>query len=147
MADEARDAMVVELKDYIKRRDEAAIKAGETAVRMVILTNGGAVVAVLAFLGNLGGKAIPAAQIPAVGGTLIWFAWGIVAGLVSLMFAYLVHHAQINFGRAIESGLGPEPATIKDETAYNKAWQWRALSNVVVYASGGACVLSLLLLV
>jgi hypothetical protein len=33
------------LRDWITRRDEAAIKAGETAVRMIILANGGAVVA------------------------------------------------------------------------------------------------------
>ena len=84
-----------DLKAIAKLKDEAAIKSGGDAVRMVILVNGGAVVAVLAFLGNISGK-IPNTQIPSVAASLRWFAWGVAAGLASMFCGYLTNLAHTN---------------------------------------------------
>jgi hypothetical protein len=49
------------LVDWTHQNNEAAIKSGDAAPKMMILANGGAVVAVLAFLGHIVGK-IPATR-------------------------------------------------------------------------------------
>jgi hypothetical protein len=62
--------------------DEATIKAGEVAIRTVMLINGGAAVSVLAFIGALvrqdGGLTIK--QVAGVSNSLLWFGGGVAAG-------------------------------------------------------------------
>jgi hypothetical protein len=91
---DARDRTHNELHEAFKQHNDAAIKSGESAIKTVVLANGGAVVAVLAFLGNLTGKA-PAGQISSVAGSLTYFAWGVAAGLIAMFAAYLtnLHYA------------------------------------------------------
>lgn len=53
--------------------DEAAFNGGNLALRMVLLINGGAAVALLSFMGGL-----PKDQRQAITGALVWLAWGVV---------------------------------------------------------------------
>jgi hypothetical protein len=61
---------------------EAAINGGNLALRMVLLINGGAVVALLSFMGGLKD------QRQAIASALAWFAWGVVAAASALGLAY-----------------------------------------------------------
>jgi hypothetical protein len=91
-----------ELNEFGKQNNDAAIKTGEVAIRSVILANGGAVVAVLAFLGNLASRpTVSAEQLTQAAGSLIWFAAGVAAGLCSLLSAYLtnLYYANLAFSR------------------------------------------------
>ena len=76
---------------HVILNDEAAVKSGEAAIRTVILSNGGAVVAVLAFLGNLSSKVSPQ-QISAVANSLTYFSLGVAAGLLAMLGAYFTNY-------------------------------------------------------
>jgi hypothetical protein len=65
------------------RLDEATINGGNLALRMVLLINGGAAVALLSFMGSL-----PKDQRQAIASALVCFAWGVVAAALSLGLAY-----------------------------------------------------------
>jgi hypothetical protein len=67
-------------REYQKATDEAVIKGGELAIRTVMLINGGAAVAVLAFIGALvreGGVSVK--EIAGVSTSLLWFGGGVAA--------------------------------------------------------------------
>lgn len=81
----------------LARQNEAAIRVGESAIKAVLLANGGAVVAVLAFYGNLSGKVeLGMAQLSAAANSLIWFAAGEAAGLICILLAYLTNLSHAN---------------------------------------------------
>jgi hypothetical protein len=85
-----------ELAESTKHANEATVRSGELAMKLVILANGGAVVAVLAFLGSISSNnKVTAAQLATVANSLIWFAAGVAAGLACTLLAYLtnLHHA------------------------------------------------------
>ena len=67
--------------------NDAAINAANLTLRMALLINGGAAVALLTFVGNL-----PAEQRRALAATLDWFAWGVVAAVAGLACAYFTNH-------------------------------------------------------
>jgi hypothetical protein len=65
---------------------EAAIQSGQVAIRTAALVDGGACVAVLAFLGGLVGQdRIELGQINIVAGSLMWFVYGIAAAVCSFV--------------------------------------------------------------
>lgn len=75
--------------------NEAAIRTGESAIKAAILANGGAVIAVLAFVGNLAGRSgIDPKHLVGIAGSLNWFAWGVAAGVACLLLAYLTNLSQ-----------------------------------------------------
>ncbi len=85
--------------DQGKLHNDAAVKSGTEAIKTVILANGAAVIAVLAFLGNIAGKEkVSVPELSSAAGSLIWFAFGVAAGLVSMLFAYLtnLYHANLS---------------------------------------------------
>src|SRR5262249_41498406 len=67
--------------------NEATINARNLALRMSLLINGGAAVALLTFVGGL-----PANQKRAVADTLVWFAFGVAIAVAGLGFAYLTNY-------------------------------------------------------
>ena len=73
--------------------DEATIKAGEVAIRTVMLINGGAAISVLAFIGALvrqdGGLTIK--QIAGVSNSLLWFGGGVAAAAWALALSYFTN--------------------------------------------------------
>lgn len=112
-----------------KRKDEAAIKSGEEAAKMVILANGGAVVAVLTFLGNVSGK-VTNTQIPPVAYSLRYFAWGVAAGLGAMFFAYLTN---LNHTNLFSSYI------LTNEHPYSqdgpKTWKFNFYSDITHWAA------------
>jgi hypothetical protein len=80
-------------REYQKATDEAVIKGGEVAIRTVMLINGGAAVAVLAFIGALvreGGVSVK--QIAGVSTSLLWFGGGVAAAAWALGLAYCTNY-------------------------------------------------------
>jgi len=80
-------------REYQKATDEAVIKGGELAIRTVMLINGGAAVAVLAFIGALvreGGVSVK--QIAGVSTSLLWFGGGVAAAAWALGLAYCANY-------------------------------------------------------
>jgi hypothetical protein len=72
---------------FARQINEAAINAANLTLRMALLINGGAAVALLTFVGGL-----PAEQRRAVAATLDWFAWGVAAAVAGLACAYFTNH-------------------------------------------------------
>jgi hypothetical protein len=73
---------------FARQINEAAINAASLTLRMALLINGGAAVALLTFVGSL-----PAEQKRAVAATLDWFAWGVAAAVAGLACAYFTNHS------------------------------------------------------
>src|SRR5262245_9682985 len=73
--------------EFARQINEAAINAANLTLRMALLINGGAAVALLTFVGSL-----PVEQKRAVAATLDWFAWGVAAAVAGLACAYFVNH-------------------------------------------------------
>jgi hypothetical protein len=73
------------LDDYQTYVDQAAIKAGEFALRMSLLINGGAAIALLTFIGNLGKDKKLFAD------TLVWFASGVALAVSALALSYFTN--------------------------------------------------------
>jgi len=81
-AERAHDAS----REFRTQVNEAAIRGADAALRTAILINGGAAVALLAFVGSLEKH-----DQVMVAGTLIWFAWGVAFAALGMAFAYLTH--------------------------------------------------------
>lgn len=72
---------------------EATSKSAEVAVKTSVVVNGGAAVALLAFIGGMLGKEIVTVQqVADVSSVLIWFAAGVACGVGALAFIYLMNY-------------------------------------------------------
>ena len=81
-------------EDFYLTIDESTIKSADAALRTLLLINGGAAVAVLAFAGAVVSKGTSNHQIVAhISRSLAYFAWGVVIAAVALCVTYLVHFA------------------------------------------------------
>jgi hypothetical protein len=81
--------------------NEAVIKAGEVAIRTVMLVNGGAAVAVLAFIGALVRQdGVTLKQIAGVSGGLLWFAGGVAAAVLALALSYFTNFCYVGWERS-----------------------------------------------
>jgi hypothetical protein len=82
---------------------EVASKSAEVAVKTSVLMNGGAAVAILAFIGGMLGKDIVSVkQVADVSSSLIWFAAGVATGVGALALIYLMNYcaaARVSFRR------------------------------------------------
>jgi hypothetical protein len=72
---------------FARQINEAAINAANFALRMVLLINGGAALALLTLVSGL-----PAEQRRALAATLDWFTWGVAAAVAGLACAYFTNH-------------------------------------------------------
>jgi hypothetical protein len=83
-------------KDFEDKTNEATIAAGQVALRTSVLINGGAAVAVLAFIGGLvGHERVPLAQVGKVAGSLMWFAAGVAVAGAALALSYCTHFCHV----------------------------------------------------
>jgi hypothetical protein len=73
--------------EFAAQTNQAAIQGGNLALRMGLIINGGAAVALLTFVGNL-----PTEQKRAIAATLDWFAWGVAAAVAALTCAYFTNY-------------------------------------------------------
>lgn len=70
---------------------KAALDAANLAIRSIILVNGGAVVALLAFLSSLESNQADKFQMTSLVAPIEWFAWGVGFGLTASALAYLIN--------------------------------------------------------
>jgi hypothetical protein len=81
--------------------NEAVIKAGEVAIRTVMLVNGGAAVSVLAFIGALVRQdEVTVKQIAGVSSGLLWFAGGVAAAVLALALSYFTNFCYVGQERS-----------------------------------------------
>jgi hypothetical protein len=104
--------------EIAKRVDEATINAGNLALRMVLLINGGAAVALLSFMGNLKD------QRQAIAGALAWFAWGVVAAALALGLAYATNFCAVGIYRSMIYWYEHPYVRVGPQTA---KWRWWTL--------------------
>jgi hypothetical protein len=78
--------------EYSQKLTEAAINNGNAAIRIILLINGGAALALLAFVGSLiSSDGSFASKLPALTTPLLWFAGGAALCAVTMVFAYLTN--------------------------------------------------------
>ncbi len=108
--------------DFFKNLNEASIKSGELALRTILIVNGGAAAATLAFIGGLAGQGkISTAQLGSFTGGLIFFAYGVVASALGIGATYFVHF--FTGGAEASKTLTWEHPYIND-TPSTKRWMW-----------------------
>jgi hypothetical protein len=122
-----------EHRQYIERRhaaareqetrlDEATIAAGQLAIRMAILINGGAAVAVLAFVGGLvGHEQVKLSHLVRVAGSLQLFAWGVVAAGAALGLFYCTNYCHTRLWQSYRLIVDPPYIQEGDKS---KSWRW-----------------------
>jgi len=82
--------------DFFDAVNRATIENGQLAIRTFVLVNGGAAISVLAFIGSLvSEERITLVQLSNVASSLVWFALGVAAALISLGFSYFTNYATV----------------------------------------------------
>src|SRR5665213_4151271 len=82
------------LRDFANKLNEAAVGNANLALRSGVLINGGASVAMLAFIGALIGNEVitKGPQLVGITAPLIWFASGVAAAALGMGFAYFTNY-------------------------------------------------------
>lgn len=90
--------------EFFKSINEQAIATSNAVLRSLILINGGAAVAVLAFFGSLAGSHSLniTGKVADLTSPLLWFGWGVAAAVVSMILAYFTHYATAGHAQAGE---------------------------------------------
>jgi hypothetical protein len=79
--------------EFYSQVNEASISTGSLTLRLAMLINGGAAVALLAFVGGLLSKGKGEfGHMSAIADSLSWFIGGVLASLVGLAFTYFTHY-------------------------------------------------------
>jgi hypothetical protein len=77
-----------------KLNHTASVSSGAEAVKTALLINGGAAIAVLAFIGGIASQGrISTSDINDVAGGLSWFGYGVLSAAVTMGLAYLTNRA------------------------------------------------------
>jgi hypothetical protein len=103
--------------------NEAMIKSADAAVRTCLLINGGAAIAVLAFMGTVFSKDEKSHKIIAniTAGGLTDFAYGVIAAVVAMGLIYVVHFLTVRHTRSQNQGWEPPYVTPGRRT---RLWGW-----------------------
>lgn len=121
---------------------ELAIKAvsdsGNLALRTLVLINGGAAIAFLAFFGNIVGANTIELSLEQATSPLLWFVWGVGFAAVGMCLSYLAGLFTI---KSLSSREYRGPAPFGYETDNSKFWSILAL--LVTYVTIFLVVLSL----
>jgi hypothetical protein len=81
------------IDEFHRYANEAAVRTADLALRMAMLINGGAAIAVLAFIGGLLSKdKIAAGQLANMATSLAWFAYGVVIPVAGMALSYLTNY-------------------------------------------------------
>ena len=109
--------------------DEAQVNGANLALRMGMLINGGAAIALLTFVGSL-----PADQKRAVAATLVWFAWGVVAAVGALGLLHFTNYSMVAKERSKQRSY--EHPYLHDQ-ATTKWWSWaNGLLHILTILAG-----------
>jgi hypothetical protein len=77
-----------------KQLADAAVRSADVALRTAVLINGGAAVAMLAFIGGLiSSEDLNVGQLKELAGSLVWFAWGVACAVAGLALSYSTTYA------------------------------------------------------
>ena len=80
------------LDEFSLSINDSSIKSADVMLRNCLLINGGAAVAILAFMGTVISKDAGSHKIIGdIAGGLTYFAWGVIASVVALGLSYIVH--------------------------------------------------------
>lgn len=84
-----------ETAEFFQSINEQTIASSNLAMRTLVAINGGAAVAILAFVGSIAGKAehCSGVELSRLTAPLIWFGFGVTSALASMMLAYLTNYA------------------------------------------------------
>ena len=110
--------------DYCRQVNEATIQSGQNTLRMTMLINGGAAVAVLAFLGSLAGK-VDMDQVSRLASTIVWFASGVAASVVGMAAAYFTNYSHVSLGQSRDK-VWEAPYFVDTDAT----WWWNVASNI-----------------
>jgi hypothetical protein len=92
----------------LEKSEEATIKSAENSIRIILLINGGAAVAILAFVGSLASKdRVTTTQLYAIAGSLVWFASGVASSALTAFFFYLTNISYLFATQAKQPHLDP----------------------------------------
>ena len=80
---------------FSENTNRYAVESAQQTVRALVLINGAAGIAVLAFLGNLvaGGSDFQSGLMKNAVMPMIWFSWGVVSAVLSIGFSYLTNYS------------------------------------------------------
>lgn len=74
------------------KANDAAVKAGEEAIKAAMLVNGGSSVAMLAFVGTLASRdALSSAQLTEIVRPLLWFGAGVATSVIAAAASYFTN--------------------------------------------------------
>jgi hypothetical protein len=90
------------LDEFHRYVNEAAINAANLALRMALLINGGAAIALLSFDGDLADP-----QKKAVAATLVWFAWGVLTSVAGIALAYFTNYCMAGVAYSMKKNGNP----------------------------------------
>jgi hypothetical protein len=127
--------------DQFNKLNDAAIKAGDVALRSGMLINGGAAVSVLAFIGGLATKdLITMQQLSKVADSLEIFAIGVALALTGLGLSYVTHF--FGAGRVGSYTRNSEPPWIVPGPKTRRyAWATYSVQILAVFAGLGCIIL------
>ena len=91
--------------EHRKLANEAAVNNANIALRTLVLINGGAAIALLAFIGTIvtSPSLSQAGSIATLTLPLLWFGGGVVATVMAMIFAYVTHYCAVAIGSAENS--------------------------------------------
>lgn len=103
----------------------AILETGASAAKSIILINGGAAVALLAFLSNAWGKGIVGCGVGVLVGALYMFGLGVFLGAVTMGLRYF---SQACFGEALNQNIQVVLDNMKNQTDNSppKSWFYKA---------------------
>lgn len=127
--------------DHGKVANEQAVANANATLRSLLLINGGAAVALLAFIGSLiSANAVQLApSIDLLTAPLMWFAWGVAASVLGMAFAYLTNYSIAGHAFAL---YGQEAASAR--RWLRSALTFQVLAVLVAIASLACFVLGIL---
>lgn len=116
MAERAHDAA----REFASNSNDAAIASGNHTLRALIIINGGAAIAVLAFIGQIvSGNAELGEKLSDLTAPLSWFAWGVALATLSVGLSYLTNYC--NASAATKHDMHYEPPYVR-KTSSSDHW-------------------------
>jgi hypothetical protein len=113
--------------EFFYRVNDATIATGTLAVRMSLLVNGGAAIAILAFI-----KDLSAANKAVVANGLAWFAWGAATAVAGIGLAYFTNYYTAEF--ISRKQLSSQAPFVRDTPASEKAARLKTIFHFFALA-------------
>lgn len=125
------------IDEFHRYVNEAAMDAANLALRMSLIINGGAAVALLSFDGHL-----PDGQVKAVASALLWFAWGVLSAVAGIALAYFTNYCMAAVASSMTKKYDPPFVQDGPKTA-----KWRVANRIFHVAAVLVGLASLILFI